>query len=87
MGDSRVEYSVENNKERKHALDRLQRTADDETKNSPTEKSESHGLLSSNFVHKQATDNTAWQIETVDYCPIANVLNQCVLRIQLANDG
>jgi hypothetical protein len=83
----RVEDAVENYKQRENTLNRLQGTSDDETKNSPEEKAESHGLLAADSVHEQSANDGTREVETVHNSAVANVLNQGVVGVELSNNG
>src|SRR5258708_37155873 len=75
----RVEDSVEHNEEREDCLHGLQGATNDESENCPQGKAERHRLLSSNSVHEIAADDASWEIETVHYSSVANVLNERVI--------
>lgn len=49
--------------------------------------SETHGLTSTDPIHQESSHETTRQIKTVDNGTISNILNQCVVGIQLADDG
>jgi len=44
-------------------------------------------LLASDFVHEEAADDAPREVEAVDYCAVANVLDDGVVRVELGYDG
>ena len=62
-----VEDAVQDDEEREDGLDGVQGAADDEAHDGPAEEAEGHGLLAADAVHKKTADDTAGEVETVDY--------------------
>lgn len=82
-----VEKSVEHNEKREDALDWTKGTSDDETEDRPTEEAHGHGLLATDAVHEDTSDNTTREVEAVDNSPESDVLDEGIVGIELANDG
>jgi hypothetical protein len=82
-----VEDSVEDNEKGEHGLDGPECAAENKAENAPKEESEGHGLLASDFVHKEAANDAAGEVEAVDYCAVANVLDDGIVRVELGDDG
>lgn len=68
-------------------MDGAECAAENEAEDGPKEESEGHSLLASDFIHKEAAYDAAGEVEAVDYCAIANVLDDGIVRVELGDDG
>lgn len=82
-----VENAVEDDKEREDGLDRSNRAAQDEAKESPEEEAERHGLLAADLVHEESADDAAGKVEAVHDGSVADVLDEGVVWVELTDDG
>jgi hypothetical protein len=82
-----VEDAVQHNEEWEHGLDRPECSSKSEAQDTPEKETEDHSLLAADFIHEEATNNATWEIEAVDDSPVANVLDQCVVWVQLTDEG
>jgi hypothetical protein len=53
----------------------------------PKEESEGHGLLASDFVHEEAADDAAREVEAAYHYAVVNVLDDSIVRVKLGDDG
>ena len=81
------EDTVHDDEEWEDRLDGAESTAEDETPDTPQGEAKGHGLLAADLVHEVTADDASGQVEAVDDCTEADVLNQSVLGAQLTDDG
>ena len=82
-----VEDAIQDNEERQDKLDLPKSTTGYKTQKSPEAETQSHSLLTADFIHKKTTDEAAWKVETIYNSTIANVLDERIVRVELADDS
>ena len=82
-----VEDTVHDDEQREHALDGPECAAEDEAEDAPEEEAERHCLLTADLVHEETAHDAAREVEAVDHCAVADVLDERVVGIQLADNG